>query len=54
MGKYNISPRLETDSKKWFDKIDTNKDLKIDCNELCTYLQKIKFNETKNFITDLE
>ena len=53
MGKYNISPRLEINSK-WFDKVDTNKDRKIDCNELCAYLKKIKFNETKNFLTDLE
>ena len=53
MSKYNISPRLEINSK-WFDKVDTNKDLKIDCNELCAYLKKIKFNETKNFLTDLE
>lgn len=53
MSKYNISARIEINSK-WFDKVDTNKDLKIDCNELCTYLKKIKFNESKNFLTDLE
>ena len=53
MSKHNISPCLET-SSKWFDKVDTKKDLKIDCNELCAYLKKIKFNETKNFLTDLE
>ena len=53
MSKYNISARIEINSK-WFDKVDTNKDLKIDCIELCTYLKKIKFNESKNFLTDLE